>query len=385
MMFDNAKKRLLLEREVRVLHISGDALVGGVESFLITLARNKNIDPNAKHEFAFTTTGPTLDRIRLAEARVHYLGAATYKQPGALHLARRRLAEICDEYKYDIAVIHQYAYLVAAFTDILSTRGIKKVRYFHNTIDPNYWVERLVRLVSARFLDLTVFDSYFLRNCFPGISGTVVYYPTDQQIELTREQRNQIRQRFATPPDEPLVVQACRMVERKGHALLLRALVGLKSLPWTCWIVGGPQTDDQTTYFNGITSLAARLGIADRVRFLGMRNDVPELLAAADIFCHPNTYPPEPFGIAFVEALQAGLPVVTTAIGGAIEIVSEQCGLLVPPDNGEALSQALGRLLTESSLRQQMSLAARERGKKFAASVQIPILNATLRSTLVGA
>jgi glycosyltransferase involved in cell wall biosynthesis len=173
------------------------------------------------------------------------------------------------------------------------------------------------------------------------------------------------------------------MTERKGHTLLLRALAELKSLPWTCWIVGGPQTDDQVIYFNRVTSLAAKLGIADRVRFLGTRNDVPELLGAADIFCHPNTYPPEPFGIAFVEALQAGLPIVTTAIGGALEIVCERCGFLVPPDNHVALSAALGRLLTEGVLRQEMSLAARQRGMKFAARVQIPILNAVLRTTFV--
>ena len=57
--------------------------------------------------------------------------------------------------------------------------------------------------------------------------------------------------------------------------------------------------------------------------------DVPRLLAAADIHCQPNISP-EPFGIAFIEALAAGLPVVTSAIGGAIEIVDDTCGRLVP-------------------------------------------------------
>jgi glycosyltransferase involved in cell wall biosynthesis len=109
---------------------------------------------------------------------------------------------------------------------------------------------------------------------------------------------------------------------------------------------------------------------------------VPDLLAAADIFCHPNTYPPEPYGIAYVEALQAGLPVITSAMGGALEIISEQCGFLVPPEDDVALSDALRRLLTEEGLCRQMSTSARERGEVFTPRVQIPLLNAALRTAL---
>ena len=66
------------------------------------------------------------------------------------------------------------------------------------------------------------------------------------------------------------------------------------------------------------------------MRWLGQRRDVPELLAAADIYCQPNVGA-EPFGIVFVEALYTGLPVVTTALGGALEIIDASCGVLVPP------------------------------------------------------
>ena len=65
------------------------------------------------------------------------------------------------------------------------------------------------------------------------------------------------------------------------------------------------------------------------MRFLGERRDVAACMRAADIHCQPNTAP-EPFGLAFVEALYAGLPVVTTALGGALEILTDACGVLVP-------------------------------------------------------
>lgn len=367
---------------MKVLHISGDALVGGVESFLITLARNKAADATSSHDFAFTAEGPAINAIRLTGAQVHYLGSASHKQLKALHQARRRLNEICRDCKYDVAVFHNYPYLVTGFADVLWRRRVKMVRYFHNETHPTSKLERLVRLVYARFLDLSVFDSHFLLKCMPETNGTVVYYPVDRQIALTDEKRNEIRTRFATPSEDRLVIQVCRLAERKGHTRLLRALATLKFLRWTCWIVGGPQKEKEIAYFDSLKSLAAELGIADRVRFLGTRNDVPELLAAADIFCHPNTYPPEPFGIAFVEALQAGLPVVTTAMGGAVEVVSEQCGFLVPPEDNVALAEALRRLLTEDRLRTEMSVSARARGEMFKASVQIPLLNAALKTAV---
>jgi glycosyltransferase involved in cell wall biosynthesis len=368
---------------MKVLHISGDAQVGGIESFLMTLARNEGVDRTSSHDFAFTADGPAVEMIRLSGARVHYLGGnASYKQPKALHLARRRLDEACRKYKYDVGVFHNYPFLVAAFADVLWRRKVKMVRYFHNEIISNSRFERLVRLIYTRFLDLSVFDSHFLLERMPTAKSKVVYYPVDTQIELADGRRSEIRTRFDTLPEDPLVIQVCRMAKRKGHMRLLRALATLKSLRWTCWIVGGPQREKEIPYFDSVKKLAAELGIADRVRFLGTRNDVPELLAAADIFCHPNTYPPEPFGIAFVEALQAGLPVVTSAMGGPMEIVSEHCGFLVPPEDNVALADALRRLLTEDRLRRDMSLSARARGDVFRASVQIPLLNAALTTAL---
>jgi glycosyltransferase involved in cell wall biosynthesis len=101
---------------------------------------------------------------------------------------------------------------------------------------------------------------------------------------------------------------------------------------------------------------ARAAGIADRIRFLGQRSDVPHLLAAADIHCQPNTGP-EPFGIAFVEALYAGLPVVSTRIGGAAEIVNETCGVLVPPADPAALASALGALIADPAARARLASA----------------------------
>jgi len=95
------------------------------------------------------------------------------------------------------------------------------------------------------------------------------------------------------------------------------------------------------------------MGIAGRVRFLGQWSDVSSLLRAADIFCQPNQMP-EPFGIVFIEALLARLPVVTSAMGGASEIVDESCGLLVPRSDIDALAGALRQLIESAPLRAKL-------------------------------
>jgi glycosyltransferase involved in cell wall biosynthesis len=367
---------------MRALHLSGDAQVGGVESFLITLARNSAIDSAWSHVFAFTADGPAVATIRNFGGEVHYLGRASFRQPSVLHQARRRLNAVCSDCRYDVAVFHQYPYLISAFADVLLRHKVKLVRFFHNEIDQTYWLERLTQLIYGSCLKLALYDSCFLLQAIPNAKGSVVYCPVDREIELPQHQRDEIRARHSTSADEPVVVQLSRMAERKGHMRLLRALATLKSMKWTCWIIGGPQTHEEHAYFSRVTALASEVGIADRVRFLGTRSDVPELLGASDIFCHPNVYPPEPFGIAFVEALQAGLPVVTSAMGGAIEIISEQCGVLLPPCDDAALAEALGRLLESRQLRQQMGAAARARGRDFTPAIQIPCLNAALNGAL---
>jgi glycosyltransferase involved in cell wall biosynthesis len=128
---------------------------------------------------------------------------------------------------------------------------------------------------------------------------------------------------------------------------------------------------------------AHRLGIAERVRFLGQRSDVPALMAAADIYCQPNTGP-EGFGLTLVEALRAGCPVITSALGGALEIVGDNCGILCPPGNVEAVAEALRKLITDPAYRKRLAQAGPIRATELCAPErQLPALAATLLPTKV--
>jgi glycosyltransferase involved in cell wall biosynthesis len=154
------------------------------------------------------------------------------------------------------------------------------------------------------------------------------------------------------------------MEKWKGHLLHLEALSHLKDIPgWVCWIVGGAQREHEKKYFEELKAKTKELGLENNVQFLGYRNDISILLAAADVHCQPNTSP-EPFGITFIEGLASGLPVVTTDMGGAREIVDSKCGVLVSAD-ADSLAHTLKIMITNPELRQKLGANAIEKAKRF--------------------
>jgi glycosyltransferase involved in cell wall biosynthesis len=193
-----------------------------------------------------------------------------------------------------------------------------------------------------------------------------VYAPVDSRgAGVSHDVWRRLRADLATADDEVVVVSACRSERWKGHTLLVEALADLQDLPgWTWWQVGGAQRPAERRFLQNVKQHARRLGVFDRVRWLGERNDVAALMASADLYCQPNLAP-EPFGLAFVEALAAGLPVVASASGGVLEIVDESCGRLVPPADRRALRVALRSLIEDRSLRARLSQAAPERARRL--------------------
>jgi glycosyltransferase involved in cell wall biosynthesis len=108
---------------------------------------------------------------------------------------------------------------------------------------------------------------------------------------------------------------------------------------------------------------AGELGLLDRVVFTGFRDDVPRILPTFDVLALPSTR--EGFGLSIVEAMLAGVPVVSTTVGGIPEVVIDgETGLLVAPRDAEALARALARLLSDAALAQRLREAGRCRARQ---------------------
>ena len=104
--------------------------------------------------------------------------------------------------------------------------------------------------------------------------------------------------------------------------------------------------------------LAASLGLSDRVHFLGLRQDIPELMKAVDFLVFPSHY--EPFGLVVIEAMASGLPAITSSSTGAASLLTPESGIVLSDANDtQALAQALLLLASDEDLRQKMGQAAR--------------------------
>ncbi|MDQ3387934.1 MAG: glycosyltransferase family 4 protein, partial [Gemmatimonadota bacterium] len=274
-------------------------------------------------------------------------------------------------------VVCHSAWAQIIFGPVVTAARLPLALWLHGPVDSGHWLLRLAKRVPP---DIALCNSRFtastLSALYPRVRGEVVHCPVDLSAAgLGEGERAGIRAELHTPEDAVVIIQASRMEALKGHAVLLRVLGDLRDLPgWVCWIVGGAQRPEEVRYLAGIEQLAAELGIMHRLRFAGQRSDVPRLLDAADIHCQPNTGP-DAFGIAFVEALRAGLPCVTTALGGAPEVVDARCGILVPPGDPAALATALHGLIVDEALRRRLGAAGPARARKLCdPSEQIPRL-----------
>ncbi len=162
-----------------------------------------------------------------------------------------------------------------------------------------------------------------------------------------------LRARYA-PDGAPLLLYAGRLVTFKGLDHLLDAMA---LLPHAHLLLAG-----EGPHHANLEARAARLGIADRVRFLGPvpHTDLPGLHAISDVFVMPST-DHETFCLAACEAMSCARPVIASDIGGLVEVVRDgETGLLAPPADSAALAAGIGALLGDAALRVRMGAAGRE-------------------------
>jgi len=352
---------------LRILHVSSGNLYGGVETVLATLARARPSRATMEQEFALCFAGRIAAEINAIGALPKMLGPVRLRNPWQVVRARFRLRSLLRRERFDAVICHM-VWNLFLFGQTVWRANLPLIFWMHDRADGDHWLERLAR--SAR-PDLAIVNSEFtagtLPKLFPNPPPHRIIHPPAMPppARISSSEREQIRTEHGAAPPDVVIIQVGRMEPYKGHEPHLDALGLLKDTPhWLCWIVGGAQRPGEREYVLKLQQRAAAAGIADRVRFLGERSDVARLLAAADIFCQPNLRG-EPFGIVFSEALYAGLPVVATAIGGALEIVNDTCGRLVPPGDPAALASILRQLIDSAALRSELGKNGPDRAKSL--------------------
>jgi glycosyltransferase involved in cell wall biosynthesis len=338
---------------LRILHITAGNLFGGIERMLLTIAAAQQ--PDCAHEIAVSFDGRLAHELRAAGSPPHVLGEARFRRPDTIWRARRALHRLLEPGRHD-AVIGHAPWSCALAGPPARRAGRPLLMWAHDAPEAGAWPERKVaRVPPVRFVCNSAYTAGAVARWLPAVPRDVVHPPVLLAPSVSPSDRARLRAELGVPDATTVILLASRLEEWKGHRVLLAAAQRLHGAA-AIWVAGGPQRPSESPYFDELSRLAARPRPV-QVRLLGERSDVPGLMSAADIYCQPNTAP-EPFGIAFVEALAAGLPVVTTAAGGALEIVDERCGVLVRDASPEAVAGALQRLIDAPSLRASLGAAA---------------------------
>jgi glycosyltransferase involved in cell wall biosynthesis len=163
------------------------------------------------------------------------------------------------------------------------------------------------------------------------------------------EGRSAARCELGIPDTAPVVITVCRLFPEKGPAELIRALgIVRRDVPDARLLVVGSDVTGGR-FSTELADLVRDLELADAVQFLGRRDDVPRLMAAADVYAMPSFE--EPFGLVFLEAMAMHLPVVALANGGTLEVVRHgETGLLSQPGDLGSLAGNLRRLLLDPEM-----------------------------------
>jgi glycosyltransferase involved in cell wall biosynthesis len=389
-----ATSHAFLEREVRGLREAGVE----VETISIRAAREPDLLSERDHEEARRTDAVLpIGPLRLVAIHARALVRAPHRYLGTLAQAlslgeaglRERLralayfgaAIVVRERCRRLGVTHLHA---TQFADGAGTVALLASHRGHGSWSLTvhgpgelYEVRRFALAEKVRRAAFTVAVSDFTRSQLM----TLVEERHWNRIRVVHAgvdvDRYRPRERPPHRGDEVRVLTVARLVHHKGHALLLRALAELRDggLALRATVVG--EGEERAA----IAELARQLDLAEQVELLGAvgQDRLPELYADADIFCLPTLA--ESVGVANMEAMASGLPVISSRLMGVPELVEDGVsGILVSPGDVAGVAEALRTLADDPARRQAMGVAGRRKVEaEFDAGAEAAKLRDALR------
>ena len=321
----------------------------------------ENLDPERFEVGAislFHAVGTDMEQI-LAQSKipVWYLG----KRPGFDRRMFPRINAVLHSFTPHVVHTHQYV-LRYVIVPALWQRIPAVVHTVHNLAEREVdWLGRWVNRVAFNSGVIPVAIAEEVADSLSRVYGIskLPLIPNGVPIELYQQSpadAERWRKKASLAPELVLFVCVARLSAQKNHALLLEAFAQ------------GPATDPRAHLLIvgegalelGLRKRASTLGLADKVHFYGVRNDIPEILGAADVFVLASEWEGNPLSV--MEAMASGTPVISTAVGGVPSLIEDdRSGLLVPRGDVKALAHAMRHLLQNPEIRATMGEASRKR------------------------
>jgi glycosyltransferase involved in cell wall biosynthesis len=252
--------------------------------------------------------------------------------------------------------------LYAAMAALLAGRGDRVVWWQHG-ISTGQWMDRLASLLPARAVGCSSRSAAEAQERFAPRRRTFVVNPGIERPQaLTDDELDSLRSRLGIPPDKLTVGTVGRLQPWRRHDRVLRTLASLRQRGHDVHglIVGGNAYNLSPGYESELLRLVDELGLRDAVTFTGQVSDAVPYIQLMQVLVNPSRN--ESFGIALLEAMAVGVPIVAFDGFGPGEIVeSDRSGLLVPPENEAAFTETVERLLSDSHLRRRLAEAGRRR------------------------
>ncbi len=357
-----------------LLLITGLGL-GGAEKAVFTLATGLDRSRFDVRVACLLDRGPYAERLEAAGIPVHALAMSGRTDVGAFWRLRALLRQ------HRPAILHTFLFHAnllgrfAAWSAGTPVR-ISSVRVCEEERPSHLWWDRWTQgLIHAETCVGEAVRRFTRERARIRDDRLVVIANAVQAQAPTPDARVRLRQADRLEEQDVLVLGVGRLDTQKAPEDLVRATLAVAAPPLRLWIAGtGPREE----------TLRAALACADagdRARLLGRRTDVPDLLAAADVFALASRW--EGMPNAVLEAMAAGLPVVATAVGGTTDLVLDgETGFLVPPGDLVAFSDRLRRLALDPALRRKLGEAGRARAESCFGIPRFLAAHATLYERL---
>jgi glycosyltransferase involved in cell wall biosynthesis len=307
----------------------------------------------------FSRTGEFLDRVTSAGLPVTEFARGRWFSPQTaactirwMRFLRRQRVELLHTFDFHTTVFAALPAKLAGLPRLVTSR-----RNLGTTLDgPRRWALRRVFWSS----DCVVANSEAARQDLVSVGVPprlirVVRNGVDLQRFVSNGQRALARRRWGWKEDELLIGVVANLRPEKGHVTLLKAVPAVvRRFPRAHFLLVGP---DPLHQGERLRAMASDLGT--HVSFLGDCSEIPQLLAALDVFVLPSLTESMPNSL--MEAMSAGQPVIVSAVGGCKELVLHgETGMLVPPQDPETLAKQIVQLLEEPELRERLGREARK-------------------------
>lgn len=316
----------------------------------------------------WSDTGPAIAAAGAAGLAVHSFDQARLRAAGRLRGRWRewRLGRRLARHGPGLAHVSS-AFLYGLVAQPLLASGLKRVAHvqIESPIADWQWAFRRppdLIVTCAQFLAAAV------RPSLPGPvrdSARIVAVPN--AVDTARYapgDRAAAKGAVGAPPNRPLLLMLANLAPHKGQMTAVEAVARLRArgIDVECWLAG-VERGGESAFAEKLSERIAALGVADRVRLLGQRSDVPDLLRAADAFLLPSTN--EGLPLSILEAQSVGVPVVAAPTAGVPEIVTDGVtGFLVAADDADGYAGRLAQILSDPGLARSLATAGREQVKR---------------------